>query len=125
MSSVPVQVFTLSVCQLVSEVAHTVEYVFPIRQDVCPKNLLTEWEEFFSEGIFSSLLPLFHRLHVTGEICCAFICYTIQLCNQLMLKRILCFISYIKLILFYICFAGSLIFIVFFKISFGIKIHVL
>lgn len=62
MSSVPVQVFTLSVCQLVSEVAHTVEDVFPIRQDVCPKNLLTEWEEFFSEGIFSSLLPLFHRL---------------------------------------------------------------
>lgn len=65
MTSVPVQDFTLSVCQLVSEIAHAVEDLFPVKQDVYPKNLVTEWEEFFSEGIFTSLLPLFHR--VTGK----------------------------------------------------------
>ncbi|XP_062615887.1 E3 ubiquitin-protein ligase listerin-like [Saccostrea cucullata] len=62
MTSVPVQVFTLSVCLLVSEVAHTIEDISPVQQDICPKNLATEWEEFFSEGIFSSLLPVFHGL---------------------------------------------------------------
>ncbi|XP_056016029.1 E3 ubiquitin-protein ligase listerin-like isoform X2 [Ostrea edulis] len=62
MMSVPVQVFTMSVCQLVSEIAHAVEDLLPVKQGVYPNNLATEWEEFFSEGIYASLLPIFNRL---------------------------------------------------------------
>jgi hypothetical protein len=66
MTSVPAQAFTVSVCQLVSEIAHAVEDLLPFKQDVYPKNLATEWEEFFSEGIFASLLPIFNRLAGKG-----------------------------------------------------------
>lgn len=56
----------MSVCQLVSEIAHAVEDLLPVKQGVYPNNLATEWEEFFSEGIYASLLPIFNRL--TGKV---------------------------------------------------------
>ncbi|VDI25159.1 Hypothetical predicted protein, partial [Mytilus galloprovincialis] len=71
-TSVEVQIFTCTTCRLLTTVASCLQT--DVEKAVFPPNLLTEWNEFFSEGIFGALLPLFvktadnHTESITGQI---------------------------------------------------------
>ena len=57
MTSVAVKTFAVSTCNLVVQVSRCVANILPDRG--YPKNLVTEWNEFFSESVFSALLPIY------------------------------------------------------------------
>ncbi|XP_076078517.1 E3 ubiquitin-protein ligase listerin-like isoform X2 [Mytilus galloprovincialis] len=71
-NSVEVQIFTCTTCRLLTTVARCLQT--DVEKAIFPPNLLTEWNEFFSEGIFGALLPLFvktaenHTESITGQI---------------------------------------------------------
>lgn len=58
--------FCVSCCQLVAWTSHTIQQYLPFRNEAFPPNLETEWKEFFSGGLFSSLLNVFVKL--VGEV---------------------------------------------------------
>ncbi|XP_076444404.1 E3 ubiquitin-protein ligase listerin-like isoform X2 [Babylonia areolata] len=61
-SSLTVQAFTVAACRLVAAVAGAVQRPVVPEGDVYPPSLRTEWSEFFAEGIYSFLFPLFITL---------------------------------------------------------------
>ncbi|XP_052088236.1 E3 ubiquitin-protein ligase listerin-like [Mytilus californianus] len=71
-TSVEVQIFTCTTCRLLTTVARCLQT--DVEKSIFPPNLVTEWNEFFSEGIFGALLPLFvktaenHTESITGQI---------------------------------------------------------
>ncbi|XP_033741541.1 E3 ubiquitin-protein ligase listerin-like [Pecten maximus] len=52
------QRYTVGVCRLLHQVALSLQTV----EDTYPPNLITEWQEFFSESAYSTMLPLFVRI---------------------------------------------------------------
>ncbi|XP_046570913.1 LOW QUALITY PROTEIN: E3 ubiquitin-protein ligase listerin-like [Haliotis rubra] len=61
-SQTSVSVFTIRACQLLGDVVNCIDTRIRTSPSSFPDNLLTEWDEFFSEGVFSILLPLYVRL---------------------------------------------------------------
>ncbi|XP_060079662.1 E3 ubiquitin-protein ligase listerin-like [Ylistrum balloti] len=61
LSSCVTQRYTVGVCRLLHQVALTLQTV----EETYPVNLITEWQEFFSESAYSTMLPLFVK--VIGE----------------------------------------------------------
>ncbi|XP_064613366.1 E3 ubiquitin-protein ligase listerin-like [Liolophura sinensis] len=61
-ASFPVQQLCIACCHLVAKVAECIQSNTPGHSSKLPANLCTEWEEFFSEGAYSILLPLFLKL---------------------------------------------------------------
>ncbi|XP_067676040.1 E3 ubiquitin-protein ligase listerin-like [Haliotis asinina] len=61
-SQTSVSVFTIRACQLLGDVVNCIDTRIRMSPTSFPENLLTEWDEFFSEGVFSILLPLYVRL---------------------------------------------------------------
>jgi hypothetical protein len=51
-----IQVFTCNVCRLLACVAYCIQTDVESGQSSFPDNLVTEWNEFFSEGIYGVLL---------------------------------------------------------------------
>uniref|UniRef100_A0A669QSY6 E3 ubiquitin-protein ligase listerin n=1 Tax=Phasianus colchicus TaxID=9054 RepID=A0A669QSY6_PHACC len=60
-----VQIFACVSCDLASALSAYFEPAAPKTTENLPVNLVSEWKEFFSEGIHNLLLPLFVK--VTGE----------------------------------------------------------
>ena len=60
--STEIQVFTCNVCRLLACVADCIQTDVESGQSSFPDNLVTEWNEFFSEGIYGVLLPLFLKI---------------------------------------------------------------
>ncbi|KAK7480178.1 hypothetical protein BaRGS_00028563 [Batillaria attramentaria] len=63
---VPLQSFSVCACRLLAVAARTIQQCLPTHREAFPASLETEWKEFFCEGLFSSLLPLFVKL--VGEV---------------------------------------------------------
>lgn len=61
LGSCTIQSYTVSVCRLLHQVALSLQNV----EDTYPTNLVSEWQEFFSESAYSTLLPLY--VHVIAE----------------------------------------------------------
>jgi hypothetical protein len=61
-SAVSVQAFGIETCYLLVSVASCVQHVLPDKKELFPPNLAAEWNEFFSEGIYAFIFPLFVRL---------------------------------------------------------------
>lgn len=49
-------------CRLLASVADCIQTDVSSGQSSFPDNLVTEWNEFFSEGIYGVLLPLFLKI---------------------------------------------------------------
>jgi hypothetical protein len=60
--STEIQIFTCNVCRLLACVADCIQTDVESGQSSFPDNLVTEWNEFFSEGIYGVLLPLFLKI---------------------------------------------------------------
>ncbi|XP_053792015.1 E3 ubiquitin-protein ligase listerin isoform X1 [Vidua chalybeata] len=60
-----VQIFACASCDLASALSAYFEAAAPDSTANLPKNLVSEWKEFFSEGIHNLLLPLLVK--ITGE----------------------------------------------------------
>nr|XP_014351692.1 PREDICTED: E3 ubiquitin-protein ligase listerin [Latimeria chalumnae] len=60
-----VQLFTCASCDLVSELATFFQTEALSLKEQLPENLLSEWQEFFAQGIYSLFLPLLMKS--TGE----------------------------------------------------------
>lgn len=60
--SFPVQELCIACCHLVAKVSECIQSNTTAQSAKLPANLCTEWEEFFSEGTYSILLPLFLKL---------------------------------------------------------------
>ncbi|XP_050187268.1 E3 ubiquitin-protein ligase listerin [Myiozetetes cayanensis] len=60
-----VQIFACVSCDLASALSAYFEAAAPETIENLPKNLISEWKEFFSEGIHNLLLPLLVK--ITGE----------------------------------------------------------
>lgn len=60
-----VQIFACVSCDLASALSAYFEAAAPETTENLPVNLISEWKEFFSEGIHNLLLPLLVK--VTGE----------------------------------------------------------
>ena len=60
------QSFLYHTCELLSTIATCIKHVLPERQEAFPQNLATEWKEFFSQGAYSLLLPLY--IQCTGKV---------------------------------------------------------
>lgn len=54
--------FAVAACRLMAVVTRCIHQQLPADKKAFPPNLEMEWKEFFSEGLFSALLPLFVRL---------------------------------------------------------------
>lgn len=63
-SNAKCQAFATIVFHLLSRVTACMQTVIPASEAEFPSNLLSEWNEFFSEAAYSLLLPLF--IHITG-----------------------------------------------------------
>ena len=61
-----VQALVTACMRLLSAVTRCVKTVMPEHPGDFPANITTEWDEFFSEGIFSVLLPLY--INYAGSI---------------------------------------------------------
>lgn len=59
--SILVQMFTCAACRLLSTVADCLQSEISSTKSF-PPNLLTEWNEFFCEGIYGVLVPLFVKM---------------------------------------------------------------
>ncbi|XP_013385834.1 E3 ubiquitin-protein ligase listerin [Lingula anatina] len=55
----PVLVLFADACNLLAAVATCMKNVVPQQKDSFPDGLLTEWTEFFSQGNYTTLLPIF------------------------------------------------------------------
>jgi len=58
-SELKMQTFAVTAFHLLERVAQYLSSTIPMQQKGANDNLVTEWLEFFSEGIYSLLLPLF------------------------------------------------------------------
>ncbi|KAK2159778.1 hypothetical protein LSH36_146g00025 [Paralvinella palmiformis] len=65
-SELKMQTFAVTAFHLLERVAQYLSSTIPMQQKGANDNLVTEWLEFFSEGIYSLLLPLF--VEVAGGI---------------------------------------------------------
>lgn len=63
LSSPTLQCYTVSVLNLLVEVATCLREKVGKVPGNYPENLVTEWTEFFSESVFSVVLPLFLRIY--------------------------------------------------------------
>lgn len=59
------QVFACQTCNLVTALSEFFTAPAPDLLEKLPANLMSEWKEFFTEGVHSLLLPLFVK--ITGE----------------------------------------------------------
>lgn len=59
------QIFACVSCDLASALSTYFEAVTPDSTANLPRNLVSEWKEFFSEGIHNLLLPLLVK--ITGK----------------------------------------------------------
>ena len=64
-SELKTQIFAVTSFVLLKQVAENFASTVQAHEEGCYDNLLTEWLEFFSEGIYSLLLPLF--VEVAGK----------------------------------------------------------
>ena len=61
-----VRTFAIQVFQLVSQVAQCIDNITDDVAENYPPSLKTEWNEFFSQGSFTVLLPVF--VSISGEL---------------------------------------------------------
>ncbi|KAE8621680.1 hypothetical protein XENTR_v10004921 [Xenopus tropicalis] len=57
-----VRLFACASCDLATEISHYFESVATSTTMSLPANLMSEWKEFFSEGIYSLMLPMLVRI---------------------------------------------------------------
>ncbi|XP_041350967.1 E3 ubiquitin-protein ligase listerin-like [Gigantopelta aegis] len=62
LSSLPVMSFAVSACDLLATVVSCLHSEVLENPSAFPEDLLTEWQEFFSGGAYSALLPLYVKL---------------------------------------------------------------
>ena len=60
-SSLGVKTFSVAASRLLAAVARSIQQCLPLQRESYPPNLETEWKEFFAEGVYSFLFPLFIR----------------------------------------------------------------
>ena len=60
-SSLGVKTFCMAASRLLAAVARSIQQCLPLQRESYPPNLETEWKEFFAEGVYSFLFPLFIR----------------------------------------------------------------